>query len=574
MSSTRTDAQPTSRLLPRWEWLSLATILLLASLLGARAWFAIQAYADYPPDFDEAVHALPALQISRDLRALRLGDLWRHSYTQDEIALYPFLHSWLLAPFFLIAKPDLSVARASGTAFLTASACVMFFLTRGLAARERRPWLAGLFSALLLLTALPLWVYASVILLEAAGLLVTLLWLSAYVRARPDHTGRGWPAAASLAATAALFTKYSFGVFVITAMVGVELLSILAHPRALNLRRLLLLFGPVMILTGAWFLLPGKLDRFLEYSRSQRAQVEFWSAANLLYYPQSLFRFYTAGPLTVALVAAGIGMGVWRWRDHPWRAVVLYLLAGIVLLTRVPQKEIRFFYTVAPLAYPLAGVAFARLINAASEARVTGPARRVTQIGLAGLLALEAGLVARRGSFFGPALETAYLNSPDTRAAYDFVIEHMLAEGARPHLLDTWHLFSNYPLAWEYYVGRDEDPAAYHYQLATADYAPPPTPTNLDRLLERLQTQGTSVLVSIDGSPAGDYTGWQVVEPLITRGRLEMLAASPQYVLFEWSSDYESRVFAGEFATAAELEQARQRGLTLFTIQLHLYRLK
>ena len=545
MSSTRTDAQPVSRLLPRWEWLSLATILLLASLLGARAWFAIQAYADYPPDFDEAVHALPALQISRDLRALRLGDLWRHSYTQDEIALYPFLHSWLLAPFFLIAKPDLSVARASGTAFLTASACVMFFLTRGL---------AELFSALLLLTALPLWVYASVILLEAAGLLVTLLWLSAYVRARPDQTGRGWPAAASLAATAALLTKYSFGVFVITAMVGAELLSTLAHPRALNLRRLLWLFGPVVILAGAWFLLPGKLDRFLEYSRSQRVQVEFWSAANLLYYPQSLFRFYTAGPLTVALVAAGIGMGVWRWRDHPWRAVVLYLLAGIVLLTRVPQKEIRFFYTVAPLAYPLAGVAFARLINAASEARVTGP--------------------ARRGSFFGPALETAYLNSPDTRAAYDFVIEHMLAEGARPHLLDTWHLFSNYPLAWEYYVGRDEDPAAYHYQLATADYAPPPTPANLDRLVERLQAQGTSVLVSIDGSPAGDYTGWQVVEPLITRGRLEMLAASPQYVLFEWSSDYESRVFAGEFATAAELEQARQRGLTLFTIQLHLYRLK
>ena len=68
-----------------------------ASLTALRT---VRAYSEYPPDYDEAAHLLPALQISYDLKLLRLADFLSHTYTQDRIALYPFLHSWLLAPFF------------------------------------------------------------------------------------------------------------------------------------------------------------------------------------------------------------------------------------------------------------------------------------------------------------------------------------------------------------------------------------------------------------------------------------------------------------------------------------------
>jgi hypothetical protein len=80
--------------------------------------------------------------------------------------------------------------------------------------------------------------------------------------------------------------------------------------------------------------------------------------------------------------------------------------------------------------------------------------------------------------------------------------------------------------------------------------------------------------VSIDGSPAGRYTGWQVIEPLWAEGVIEELPVHPTYILVEWETDYRGRVFAGAFASAAELQQARRESRNEFTIQLHLYYLR
>jgi hypothetical protein len=81
-------------------------------------------------------------------------------------------------------------------------------------------------------------------------------------------------------------------------------------------------------------------------------------------------------------------------------------------------------------------------------------------------------------------------------------------------------------------------------------------------------------LVSLDGSPAGQYTGWQVIEPLLAKGELETHPDHPRYTLIEWQAAYVDKVFAGDFSSRAEFERARRESRSEFPIQIHLYYLK
>lgn len=558
----------------RASLISIMLILAVSVWAGLTALQAIRGYSEYPPDFDEAAHLLPALQIANDVRSLRVADFWVHTYTQDQIAAYPFLHSWLLAPFFLLWKPAIVVGRASGLVFLGAAAIVGFLIGRELSSRDRWPWMSGLVSALLILSSLPLWVYASVAYLEAAGLLVTLVGLLCYVKAGPDENRPRWLVAASVAAACALFTKYSFGVFIVGSIFLSETLSALATRRLPSRSRLIYLAGPGALLTLIWFADPNKLYRFWIYSQSQKDQVEFWSAANLLYYPISLIRYYASGPLSIALILVGLAMSLFAWRQHGFRSLAVYLLLSTFALTVVPQHTIRFMYTVAPVAFILASPPAGRFI-----AWIIGPPQKrwlQAALGLlvAGLLMVEGNAIAQRLSFYSPALEVTYLSSPDTRQMYRFLANNTLARGVRPHILNFWHLVNNYALEWEYYADAGGDPAACDFRIATVSLAPEPTEANLRALTQMLRQRGASALVSIDGSPAGSYTGWQVVEPLLVRGELEAHPDHPYYTLIEWPSAYAYKVFAGDFSTREELEQARRKNKVEFPIQIHLYFLK
>jgi hypothetical protein len=556
---------------------SLISILLITALgvWGSRAALqTIRAYSDRPPDFDEAVHLLPALQIANDVRALRVSDFWLHTFTQDRIAAYPFLHSWLLAPFFIVWKPALTVARASGLFYLVVSAIVAFFLARELSPHRQLSWLSGLTGALLTLAAMPLWAYASLAFLEAPGLLVTLVGLLCYIRAGPGDNRPGWLIGASVSTAGMLFTKYSFGVFMVTAILVNEVLTALVERRAPSRRRLVCLAGPFVVLALAWFADPNKLYRFLIYSQSQRGQFPLWSSESLLYYPKNLIRYYASGPLSAVLVLTGLATGLIVWKQYRGRTVLVYFLISMVAVTLVPQKAGRFLYTVAPAAFVLAGPPVAQ-----AAAWLTRPAqKRWVQIASAlligGLLVIETRAVAQRFSFYEPAIEVNYTSSPDTRQAYRFIADNTLARGIRPLILNGWHLVNAYALEWEYYSNASGEPAAFDYGVATTALAPEPTEANLSALTESLARQGITALVSIDGSPAGPYTGWQVIEPLLSKGELETHPDHPRYTLIEWASLYVDQVFAGDFSSQAAFEQARRESKTEFPIQLHLYYLK
>jgi hypothetical protein len=99
---------------------SAATFLLVLGMtvwIGSRAVKRIYALQSCPPVFDETVHLLPAIQAATDLRRLDFAAFWKHSINQDQLAYYPFLYSWLVAPFFVAWSPSLVVGRSTGIAF-------------------------------------------------------------------------------------------------------------------------------------------------------------------------------------------------------------------------------------------------------------------------------------------------------------------------------------------------------------------------------------------------------------------------------------------------------------------------
>ncbi len=550
----------------RMGWQRVGLVLAGAIVVGAglwmtaQAWSAARAFSDRPFDYDEAIHALPAYQAAQDLAH---GDglaFWANSLAQDSLAAYPFLHSWLIAPFLIPVGADTVTARLANTVFVWLSAGLAAVCAWRLALHPGHgPW-AAVTAAGSVMFSLPVWVYANTVLLEAAGLTVTLAWLAAYL-----HWGRppARPApliAISLLAAATFFVKYSFGVFVVGGMVLAESVFLLSteymdeklgihenHPgfrpgipsNSSVFMRWVWLFGPAGVLIGLWLLLPDKFERLVGYSGAQAGNLPFWSLANWLYVPANSLRLYSAGPLSAGLMAAALLIGVGWWRRHVWRAVTAAVLVGMLALTWVPQKDARFLYTVAPLLLPAAaalGVHLASWIWRAPPGRWL----LVTAIGL------ELGLGLRRLTLYRPALATVYNTSPDTHAALVFALEHSLIRGSRPMLVNGWYQLNAQALSWEYYARFGGAPAGDDYQLAVQAEFDQADSDARQALLTELEARDAGTVITVDGSPAGDVTGWQLVEPLVASGDLILVAQSPAYTLTVWPRDLQERLLAGE----------------------------
>ena len=548
-------------------------MLAIATLgLTLWAWTGLIPYQAFAPDFDETVHILPALQIALDLRRLDIGAFLAHTYTQDRLALYPFLYSWLTAPFFLLGTPPILTARTTSLVFLAGSVLVTFWVSSQLQPCRNWRWLAGLTGGGLTLGALPLWSTASVAYLEPAGLLVSLVALGAYMQSSLEHATRRRLVTVSLLCVAAMFIKFQYGLFVLGGIGLAEMLGWLLARRNL-LARWRDLFGPALVIFGLWFANPDRARAFLDYSRAQHSNQAVWTLDSLGYYPANILRQYTAGPVAAALLLLGLLLALARWRGHRTRAVVTYLVASLAILFLVPQKGPRFDYTVAPAALALAGLAASEICIWLSQR----PWRRAAAASLGAACALVCVLaigVGQRLVWLPAAQELAYTTSPDTARAYAFLIQNTLAAHRQPHLLNGWYLFNAQTINWDLALANQIEPAAGQYQVVGSSLAVAPNPVELAALRDTLAAEGADVLVTIDGSPAGEYPGWADAQPLWAQGYLEPLADSERFQFYAWSDVYRDAVFEGSIASAAERDSARAAARSHIEIQLHLYRVR
>jgi 4-amino-4-deoxy-L-arabinose transferase-like glycosyltransferase len=542
-------------------------LLLLSTLTALQVGQEVRQFAHYPPDFDEAVHLLPIVQVANALQRGDLAAFWQATNEQDQLAAYPFVHSWLSAPVWLV-RPGITPQRWFNLLLVVASILVAFTIGHRLASTRR--WLAGLVSGGLILASLPIWLFGSLVYLEGAGLLITLFTIYSYIRAEEGETG--WLIAASVGVAAAFLTKYNFGIFLIVAIGLNELAGwLLRGFSALPWQRWLRLGLPAVVIALLWFAAPGRLDRFLGYSRAQEGHYTIWEWASWLYYPQSFYDHYLAGPAALLPVLAGLILALIWWRDGRYRLILLYTLVSWLFLLLVPQKVPRFLYTTAAALLLLGGPFAAWLYE-----QVAGYGRRVRQLALLLVLAWAIWLgaaIRHQFSYLNPALDVAFDSVPDAAVGYNWISERTLAHGQRVIILNGYHLFSAYALQWQHYRNQGLPKVPLDFTIARTQLAPEPTPANLEALLASWRDQGIAYVVSIDGSPAGLHTGWTVVEPLVSQGYLELVDSSGPLTQRNWDAHYRERTIAAYFASWEEWEQFRQERPGTYEIRLHLYRL-
>lgn len=460
----------------------------------------------YPFDTDEANHSLPALRMTHELADGDWSGFIDEVRAQD---FYPPGGSLGLVPLFLVAGPSVSTARLASTISLFLAVLVLF----GLACEvdPRMGWLAGLIAGILTLTAQPLLLYAGLSMLETPGLLVSLLFLWAYVRAAQRPTTARL-VLTSLLLAAVFLTKYSYGLVALATVVLAELPELVRAARHGQLKALLAqrwapLYGPFAFVLGLWFLRPGQAAAFLGYTRPLSDNEPWLSLRNMLYYPRS-FGLHDLPSLWFAPVSvAGLIWGASQWRDPGVRPVLLFFLLGmasVMFLNHPPNP--RFIAPFVPAAHLLAGLMIAALWRRRQAATGTARQTATALLPAIALLAL-AGIpqISARFRLAEPVLAARLETSPVLAETADWIAATTGPE-ADLFMVNYFDQFSPPVLEWTTAIALgDNPPSVRGIILAGA------TPAQTAALREAVLAGDATHLVLVEGGPWGanfwpDYT--------------------------------------------------------------------
>ena len=503
----------------RQNWVALLLIMLLAAAAVFIIAQQVIAYQDYPFDSDEANHANRGLALYLELRAGDFSGFAREFYGQD---FYPPGASGILALFFSLFGTTAVVARLFSAIALFLAMPVMLALS--IEMDEKVGWLGGVIAVVLTLTAQPILINSALAMLEAPGLLISLLLLWAYVRAiKNPSRQRLLLTSALLAAT--FLTKYTFGVITMAALILLELSLLLPalfkdqqNNRLVWLKqqlqqRWIWLFGPFALVMLLWLGSPTKLAGFFGFTRPLSDSEPWLTTANLLFYPRSFALHYSPSPLFALVTAVSLIWAVFNWRDTGVRLLLIYFVSGmtIIMLVNHPQNP-RFIATVAPAAHILTGVMAARAVGrwrTKQKPRATAVALVLAGAAFLVISILSVPTVWERLRTYPSVMGVAYETSPTTNDLAAWIAEHIPYE-ERFFVVNYWDRFSPQTLAW--YLGANSSSAnAYSDLLMPATVLEAASPKNLADFEEEIKASQVNYIVLLSGGPWGapawpDYT--------------------------------------------------------------------
>lgn len=492
----------------RTDGILLVIVLAIGLALALFLTHAVMAHAEYPFDTDEAAHALPAVLMAQELREFDIAGFVREVYGQD---FYPPGTAIFLIPAYLIAGPSQTVARLVSVVTMILSLLVMFALARAI--DPRRGAAAGLIAVLLTITAQPLLTYAGLSMLEAPGLLASLLLLWSYVRAAKK------PAASRLVLSglllAAVFLiKYTYGLVALAAIGASELVEWgLSRSRWDFPRRWVWLFGPYLAIMALWFARPGQLGTFFDYTRPLAEEQSWLSLNNLAYYPRS-YAIHSAPSAWFALVnGAALLWAAVRWRDTGIRVLWLYFVIGMVAMMVINHPpNPRFIATFVPAAQLLTGLLIIdlwpgrKLINGSQNgwtesSQIQARPRRFAKIAALTVISLLAliswPVVIARYTNYSSLLEARLETSPELAAMTDWVVE-TVPPGGGVYMINPWDQFDRLQLEWQLATRLGTRPPAVESQVLV-----PATPELVDDLAAEILGGEAAALVLVEGGPWG-----------------------------------------------------------------------
>ena len=283
------------------------------------------------------------MRIAKDLQAGDIVSFLVDTYRQG---WWPFFHSWLLAPAFILFGHTPAVARGVSLFCLIVLIPTLYLVCLEISTK-RGHW-AGLITSYLALTSLPILLLSSTCMNEMPGVLMTsaslLLYLKAIKHQKPFMFF--WT---SILITLTFFTKWHHGVIVISAV----FLTQLSDSRNILSKNNCYLCFPFLALMIGWFIYPEHIFQFFRHSTFQPHFYRFGSLENWIYYPKSLLNTYHCSvafsiPILISFIYA-----LKRLKDPRIRLLATHFLVGMTLMTVKLDNSHRYIVSIVPSVWVL-----------------------------------------------------------------------------------------------------------------------------------------------------------------------------------------------------------------------------
>ena len=387
-----------------------------------------------PLHADEAGHALPAARMAL---ALSQGDLPGFASASLRELVWPFMHPWVIASFFLVFGISAHVARVSSLLTFGAALCLLPSFARAISPKDAgasgaAPPMLGWLSAAILVTAAP-WGLVCTVMGEPLAMLLTVSTLWAAARAA-DGRGPAAHALCGLLAAAAFFTKYGYGLPLIAAV----LLALAWRTPELGVRPLLAALAGALAPVTGWACAvfgrePQRVDELLGILVNKDEGLR--GLPNTLFYGQAVVDF-VGWPLGIVVLLLLL-MTALRRAEARRLPSLLFLGMALLLLTLHPNKQQRYVFPVLPVMLVLAETEAARRLRRRHGLLVLWPAAAVLVLLARNPLAHVAEAAATAAELRGSRAIVEYVadNVPPLQP-----VLFLGTTGRLPHYALTWEL--------------------------------------------------------------------------------------------------------------------------------------
>lgn len=315
---------------------------------------------------EEAQHALYGLSISRDLKTFDWSGFW---YDTQRQMFWPFLHSWILAIFFLFFGASYVSARLLSFVLFFATLILMYDVSVRLS--EKSGWKIGALSCVLALSSPLMLKYAAMNTLECLGALIFTASFYLYTVSEERKLTINYVFLALLLGTA-IYTNYLYAYLMIPAFVVMtlgKLGPILFEVARLNRKgekgavhffwwayRKLVVFAVLAVLIAVWFFTSAfsrkvllVLQAVFRYSGGE-VIAGFWQS--LIYYPSAIIEHFTFSPWLGLLMVVSLFLPFIAFRYRSMGKLYTFIWTVIILATlTIPTKAPQVIYTIAPFVF-------------------------------------------------------------------------------------------------------------------------------------------------------------------------------------------------------------------------------
>ncbi len=419
--------------------ITLALVLFLNVFMFFHMERLIQAFVRFPFDTDEAAHALTAQYFAADLVQFNFRALMKDFY---RLAYYPPVGALLKAPTYIVFGVSNYSARVFSLICLVISTVLIYLI--GLRLNRTYGWFLGLLAVSLTLSSIAILLAASMSMLEMPGLMVCMFALWFYLVGLDRNS---WLLNLGLGCTlaAVMLTKYPYGIVMTIAIAANEVLEAFLSRKIPGRRWLLICFPFCLILTG-WFWEPWKIYAFLGYSNAQQHGLDLYTIENFLYYPRTLHLHYFPSALFSLFGIASLIWSAYRFRDKKQRAVFLYFLVGVAIITIESLKNIRYIATFVPALYVLIGITLVAIWERLRDSLKSVLLRRAVSVAFLVLILVGGAPAYGKLRQIAPALQVTYETDPRLLDIQEWII--FQTNGESFCVVEPWDKVNLLALQW------------------------------------------------------------------------------------------------------------------------------